>query len=741
MNDRDTAGYLIPHLRIVRAALLAAVAAACLLAAGCAIAQGGSSRTTSTLRTLDEVTIPVRDVVQLAERLGGLRDIDRVTIPPAPEYHIGDRETFFVGHGDGDLILEVEAVLAAAAPGVYLWVQDGVPYDAALLSRTARLLDERLFPAVRELFGPEVARGIDGDAHISVLHVTGIGEDIGGYFNDTSAYPRQIFSASNERKMFVIAADNTPFNSPAYLYVLAHEFVHMIQHNQDENEETWVAEGTAELGAFLTTTPRAAAIALYLNNPTIQLNTWDIDTPMPYYGAASLFFVYLVERFGPEFVLAHSQEPADGITGIENALAAVDARDPLTGGPLTFTDIFADWLVANLIDAPELSDGRFGYGHLALGQIRATPLMAASTYPLALQGQQANQFGANYIRLEASAPQMLVVTFAGSDRVSVIPTAPHSGTHLYWANRSDQSAPRLTRAFDLSGIERATLTYWAWYEMEPFWDYGYISISIDGGATWTPLETPATTTENPNNRAFAAGVTGFSVGGTGWRPAPFLGIEYDARTITVRNTVPGGPAEQAGIMPDDRFVALDGRPLAPAYFVQRLNDYDAGDTLLATVLRGGQQLEIPITLGENPTRRLRPRAAWLEEHIDLTPYAGHEVLVRFEYVTDQAFTRNGWALDDIAVPEIGYLDDAESDSGGWLAEGWSRIENTLPQMYLVEVVEGTGPSVRRLLIPGEGSSGLWGVEVGPDTPATLIISAMTPYTTQTATYDLTVEPG
>ena len=52
------------------------------------------------------------------------------------------------------------------------------------------------------------------------------------------------------------------------------------------------------------------------------------------------------------------------------------------------------------------------------------------------------------------------------------------------------------------------------------------------------------------------------------------------------------------------------------------------------------------------------------DDVDLTPYAGSEVLVRFEYVTDDAVNGRGLCLDDFAIDEIGWADDAESD-GGW----------------------------------------------------------------------------
>jgi len=46
-------------------------------------------------------------------------------------------------------------------------------------------------------------------------------------------------------------------------------------------------------------------------------------------------------------------------------------------------------------------------------------------------------------------------------------------------------------------------------------------------------------------------------------------------------------------------------------------------------------------------------AQWVEERVDLTPYAGKTILLRFEYVTDDAVNRPGFCLDDIAIPELG----------------------------------------------------------------------------------------
>ena len=85
--------------------------------------------------------------------------------------------------------------------------------------------------------------------------------------------------------------------------------------------------------------------------------------------------------------------------------------------------------------------------------------------------------------------------------------------------------------------------------------------------------------------------------------------------------------------------------------------------------------------------------------MDLSEYAGMKsVLVRFEYITDDGVNIGGIVIDDIAVPEIGFADDAETD-GEWQAGGWQRIDNRLPQGFVVQVIEfgrDGGISVRRV---------------------------------------------
>ncbi len=133
--------------------------------------------------------------------------------------------------------------------------------------------------------------------------------------------------------------------------------------------------------------------------------------------------------------------------------------------------------------------------------------------------------------------------------------------------------------------------------------------------------------------------------------------------------------------------------------------------------------------------------AWVAEKLDLTPYVGGKVLVRFEYVTDGAVNNNGFAIDDISLPEIGYTSDFEVDDGGWSAEGFVRINNVLLQPYLVQIVEvGDTTTVRKLSLDEAQQGSTIIRELGSQLKrAVVVVSGVSPYTTQKAPYTLVVD--
>jgi hypothetical protein len=136
------------------------------------------------------------------------------------------------------------------------------------------------------------------------------------------------------------------------------------------------------------------------------------------------------------------------------------------------------------------------------------------------------------------------------------------------------------------------------------------------------------------------------------------------------------------------------------------------------------------------------RPKWVEESVDLSAYAGEEILLRFEMVTDDAVNKPGLLIDNLRISEIDWQDDAEAGDTGWTSEGWILTDNSVQQGWLVQVLE-----------IGDGTLTVERVEVGPDgigelrlenmadlDEVMLAISALAPVTTEKAGYSYSITP-
>ena len=130
---------------------------------------------------------------------------------------------------------------------------------------------------------------------------------------------------------------------------------------------------------------------------------------------------------------------------------------------------------------------------------------------------------------------------------------------------------------------------------------------------------------------------------------------------------------------------------------------------------------------------------WIDEAVDLSQYAGEKVTVRIDYVTDAAVNGKGMAIDDLRLDAVGYTSDLESDEGGWLAEGFVRVQNTLPQSFSVSVIHaGNQPKVEQYQLEA-GEKLTLDVEIGNSfDEVILVISGTTPVTREKATYQVEI---
>ena len=130
------------------------------------------------------------------------------------------------------------------------------------------------------------------------------------------------------------------------------------------------------------------------------------------------------------------------------------------------------------------------------------------------------------------------------------------------------------------------------------------------------------------------------------------------------------------------------------------------------------------------------RAEWIQENIDLTPYAGKKVVVAFDVINDMAVNRPGLAVDDVEVPEINYHADFELDDGGWQSAGWIHTNNFVPQKYVAQLVSfGQDGQVKVSRLPvNEDNTARWDVPLSRLEKAIVVVSPMASKTTEVARY-------
>lgn len=120
---------------------------------------------------------------------------------------------------------------------------------------------------------------------------------------------------------------------------------------------------------------------------------------------------------------------------------------------------------------------------------------------------------------------------------------------------------------------------------------------------------------------------------------------------------------------------------------------------------------------------------WVDETVDLSAYAGSEVMIRFEYITDDAANAVGFAVDNIKVPEIGFTD--EGTDTGWARKGFRSVDGPLPQHFRALLIHGNGTVSSQDLASGNKFTIL------AQGPLTIAIIATTRSTTEPAAYTWT----
>ncbi len=169
--------------------------------------------------------------------------------------------------------------------------------------------------------------------------------------------------------------------------------------------------------------------------PHIQLTSWpeqrfgdDDHTGLAQYSAGKHFFVYLLEQFGAQFIkdIIRNQQP--GVASIQEEM------DRLPDQP-QFNEVYANWLIAKLIDRPQMSQGQFGYQEYPLNYF---PYMKkVQSFEGDPDQDKLAPYGARHYLIESQEP--VQVSFSGISQARLTPADPPTGNYVWYSNRGDES--------------------------------------------------------------------------------------------------------------------------------------------------------------------------------------------------------------------------------------------------------------------------------------------------------------
>lgn len=553
--------------------------------------------------------------------------------PPEP----GDVRVFRVANLPDATYRTVEATLIASDSLVEMWVEKGFTVDSGAIAASMREIKERILPALEAIYGE---RGGEAVPLCAVLNVRTSGAS--GYYAAVDA--SAVVEAAPP--LFVMNVAAVAPGTEQYAAVLAHEMQHVWLARLDPNEAAWVSEGASQLLETLAGYPGPLqAMAAFAEAPEIQLNTWSTARGDVYrhYGASFLLLYYYYERFGLEGLQLLLSYAEDGTGAFDRVLAQTYGS--------SFRELFADWVVANLIDRPDLGEGAFGYRNLDV----AVSVQESITHHSTQRVLTTRPYAARYVALDVgkSAEQAGVsVHLDAPTTTRLVPAVVPDGPTMWWSNRGDAGHSWVERSIDLSTVATASLTYDLWHDIEAGWDWAGVRVSTDGGATWE------------------------------W--------------LSGRHTVMSLAGEQG---PQPVYTGKSGP--------------------------GGVQAE------------------WVKEEIDLSPYAGEPILLRFDMFTDDAQTEPGLCLDNIAVEAIDWFDE-DDDVTGWSARGFVRTDAVVPVEYVARVALYSGDcvTIQELVFRGGHARWMPGGDGEPLDRAVLMISPITdasgPLTTEEIPITLTL---
>jgi hypothetical protein len=383
-----------------------------------------------------------------------------------------------------------------------------------------------------------------------------------------------------------------------YEGTFAHEWQHLAHYYADPFETTWINEGLSDFAQTLTgyvdsTTTvfdRGADshIFCYQGFGTVQtpfntnprdcggpensLNLWNEgnnpSAVLADYGNAYSLMLFLFDRYGTAFMSRlHQDGMLQGLASLDAALEAEGVHDMYR--------VLHDYQSMTLVDKI-VGDSPAGF-ILGVPKNRVTTKSLRSTVNLAnpaanaVPGSAPN--GADFVPLQKANGQLLrgidlrSLRFQGASQLPPVPLAwtlvgddpDRPGNSVLWSGNGNNIDAAAVASVAVPAND-PTLRFLAKYGAEFGFDYGYVGVSTDGGASYTII----------NGDKTMPGPLGPALNGTtaGFEPHSYDLSAYAGQTVLVSiRYVSDGGVNEGGLLVDDITVGStavsDGTSLAP----------------------------------------------------------------------------------------------------------------------------------------------------------------------------------
>jgi hypothetical protein len=362
-------------------------------------------------------------------------------------------------------------------------------------------------------------------------------------------------------------------NAPArpFLYegTFAHEYQHLLEYYENDAEVSWVNEGLSDWAQTLTgyTNPAIPVTQLGFDShvqcflgwlrqqtnfnpipretsgPENSLTLWGDQGDgeiLCDYGAAYTLMEYLHGQFGTPFMTQLHRNDEIGLAGLQAVLNQF-------GSGASSQDIIHRWAVMVAIDGLLDQGRRLRGGRASLYQ---TPTLNATIdwdNPHAFATPGAPPNGSDYLRLRDSASNPVRLKdirrlrFDGSATHTPLPVQwtvdanppQAAGDPALYSGAENNRDEAIVRSVPVPAGAGASLTFNAFWNEELGWDFGFVQVSTDGGATYKSLACTDTTTQTdpgalPTAKQNVPGFTGYS--GT-WKPQTCSLAAYAGQTV------------------------------------------------------------------------------------------------------------------------------------------------------------------------------------------------------------------